>query len=156
MLSKEQRSAPLTLAEHLDQARRQAIGRGMAWFWLLNWLVILFLAIRYEVYSQAGLASDNTLPWRFQSALALVMVALLLLPVVSLFCDHLQDRLWLRIAALVMMLWGCVWAIHLYTLGQVELRGGLSFSNGIMRLNMLAALIAFYPVRKVFYGYLFG
>ncbi|MBM0489796.1 diguanylate cyclase [Aeromonas jandaei] len=156
MLSEEQRSAPLILAEHLDQARRQAIGRGMAWFWLLNWLVVLFLAIRYEVYSQAGLANDHTLPWRFQSELALVMVALLLLPVISLFCDHLQDRLWLKIAALVMMLWGCVWAIHLYTLGQVELRGGLSFSNGIMRLNMLAALIAFYPVRKVFYGYMFG
>ena len=100
MLSEEQRSAPLTLADHLDQARRQAIGRGMAWFWLLNWLVVLFLAIRYEVYSQAGLASDHMLPWSFQSELALVMVALLLLPVISLFCDHLQDRIWLRIAAL--------------------------------------------------------
>ena len=44
MLSEEQRSAPLTLADHLAQARRQAIGRGMAWFWLLNWLVVLFLA----------------------------------------------------------------------------------------------------------------
>ncbi len=106
MLSEEQRSAPLTLADHLDQARRQAIGRGMVWFWLLNWLVVLFLAIRYEVYSQAGLASDHMLPWSFQSELALVMVALLLLPVISLFCDHLQDRIWLRIAALVMVLWG--------------------------------------------------
>uniref|UniRef100_UPI003B9E3A7D GGDEF domain-containing protein n=1 Tax=Aeromonas jandaei TaxID=650 RepID=UPI003B9E3A7D len=156
MLSEEQRSAPLTLADHLDQARRQAIGRGMVWFWLLNWLVVLFLAIRYEVYSQAGLASDHMLPWSFQSELALVMVALLLLPVISLFCDHLQDCTWLRIAALVMVVWGGIWTLHIYTLGQVELRGGLSYAHGIMRLNLLAALIAFYPDRKVFYGYLLG
>ncbi|WP_421230399.1 membrane-associated sensor domain-containing protein [Aeromonas jandaei] len=156
MLSEEQRSAPLTLADHLDQARRQAIGRGMVWFWLLNWLVVLFLAIRYEVYSQAGLASDHMLPWSFQSELALVMVALLLLPVISLFCDHLQDCTWLRIAALVMVVWGGIWTLHIYTLGKVELRGGLSYAHGIMRLNLLAALIAFYPDRKVFYGYLLG
>ncbi|WP_421288565.1 hypothetical protein [Aeromonas veronii] len=51
MLSEAQRSAPLTLTEHLDSARREAIARGMVWFWLLNWLVVLFLSIRYEVYS---------------------------------------------------------------------------------------------------------
>ncbi|MFM5120357.1 GGDEF domain-containing protein [Aeromonas veronii] len=156
MLSEAQRSAPLTLTEHLDSARREAIARGMVWFWLLNWLVVLFLSIRYEVYSQVGLASDDSLPWRFQSELALVMVVLLLLPVVSLFCDHLQDRLWLRMAALVMVLWGGLWTLHIYTIGQVELRGGVSYANGIMRLNLLAALIAFYPDRKVFYGYLLG
>ncbi|MEH8139666.1 membrane-associated sensor domain-containing protein [Aeromonas veronii] len=156
MLSEAQRSAPLTLTEHLDSARREAIARGMVWFWLLNWLVVLFLSIRYEVYSQVGLASDDSLPWRFQSELALVMVVLLLLPVVSLCCDHLQDRLWLRMAALVMVLWGGLWTLHIYTIGQVELRGGVSYANGIMRLNLLAALIAFYPDRKVFYGYLLG
>ncbi|WP_421338815.1 membrane-associated sensor domain-containing protein [Aeromonas veronii] len=156
MLSEAQRSAPLTLTEHLDSARREAIARGMVWFWLLNWLVVLFLSIRYEVYSQVGLASDDSLPWRFQSELALVMVVLLLLLVVSLFCDHLQDRLWLRMAALVMVLWGGLWTLHIYTIGQVELRGGVSYANGIMRLNLLAALIAFYPDRKVFYGYLLG
>ncbi|EKP0307636.1 membrane-associated sensor domain-containing protein [Aeromonas veronii] len=156
MLSEAQRSAPLTLTEHLDSARREAIARGMVWFWLLNWLVVLFLSIRYEVYSQVGLASDESLPWRFQSELALVMVVLLLLPVVSLICDHLQDRLWLRMAALVMVLWGGLWTLHLYTIGQVELRGGVSYANGIMRLNLLAAIIAFYPDRKVFYGYLLG
>ncbi|TNI09552.1 GGDEF domain-containing protein [Aeromonas veronii] len=156
MLSEAQRSAPLTLTEHLDSARREAIARGMVWFWLLNWLVVLFLSIRYEVYSQVGLASDDSLPWRFQSELALVMVVLLLLPVVSLFCDHMQGRLWLRMAALVMVLWGGLWTLHIYTIGQVELRGGVSYANGIMRLNLLAALIAFYPDRKVFYGYLLG
>ena len=156
MLSEAQRSAPLTLTEHLDSARREAIARGMVWFWLLNWLVVLFLSIRYEVYSQVGLASDDSLPWRFQSELALVMVVLLLLPVVSLCCDHLQDRLWLRMATLVMVLWGGLWTLHIYTIGQVELRGGVSYANGIMRLNLLAALIAFYPDRKVFYGYLLG
>ena len=156
MLSEAQRSAPLTLTEHLDSARREAIARGMVWFWLLNWLVVLFLSIRYEIYSQVGLASDDSLPWRFQSELALVMVVLLLLPVVSLFCDHLQDRLWLRMAALVMVLWGGLWTLHIYTIGQVELRGRVSYANGIMRLNLLAALIAFYPDRKVFYGYLLG
>lgn len=156
MLSEAQRSAPLTLTEHLDSARREAIARGMVWFWLLNWLVVLFLSIRYEVYSQVGLASDDSLPWRFQSELALIMVVLLLLPVVSLFCDYLQDRLWLRMAALVMVLWGGLWTLHIYTIGQVELRGGVSYANGIMRLNLLAALIAFYPDRKVFYGYLLG
>ncbi|MCF5879208.1 GGDEF domain-containing protein [Aeromonas veronii] len=156
MLSEAQRCAPLTLTEHLDSARREAIARGMVWFWLWNWLVVLFLSIRYEVYSQVGLASDDSLPWRFQSELALVMVVLLLLPVVSLCCDHLQDRLWLRMAALVMVLWGGLWTLHIYTIGQVELRGGVSYANGIMRLNLLAALIAFYPDRKVFYGYLLG
>ncbi|EKP0301529.1 membrane-associated sensor domain-containing protein [Aeromonas veronii] len=156
MLSEAQRSAPLILTEHLDSARREAIARGMVWFWLLNWLVVLFLSIRYEVYSQVGLASDDSLPWRFQSELALVMVVLLLLPVVSLFCDHLLDRLWLRMAALVTVLWGGLWTLHIYTIGQVELRGGVSYANGIMRLNLLAALIAFYPDRKVFYGYLLG
>ncbi|MFQ1654990.1 GGDEF domain-containing protein [Aeromonas veronii] len=156
MLSEAQRCAPLTLTEHLDSARREAIARGMVWFWLWNWLVVLFLSIRYEVYSQVGLASDDSLPWRFQSELALVMVVLLLLPVVSLCCDHLQDRLWLRMAALVMVLWGGLWTLHIYTIGQVELRGGVSYANGIMRLNLLAALIAFYPDRKVLYGYLLG
>ncbi|MFM5583174.1 membrane-associated sensor domain-containing protein [Aeromonas veronii] len=156
MLSEAQRSAPLTLTEHLDSARREAIARGMVWFWLLNWLVVLFLSIRYEVYRQAGLASDSALPWRFQSELGFVMVALLLLPVIGLFCDYLNDRAWLRAASQVTLVWGCVWAVHLYTLGQVELRGGLSFSNGIMRLNLLAAIIAFYPSWKVFYGYVFG
>ncbi|MCF5841408.1 GGDEF domain-containing protein [Aeromonas veronii] len=156
MLSEAQRSAPLTLTEHLDSARREAIARGMVWFWLLQWLMVLFLAIRYEVYRQAGLASDSALPWRFQSELGFVMVALLLLPVIGLFCDYLNDRAWLRAASLVTLVWGCVWAVHLYTLGQVELRGGLSFSNGIMRLNLLAAMIAFYPSWKVFYGYVFG
>ncbi|MGL4890790.1 MAG: membrane-associated sensor domain-containing protein, partial [Aeromonas veronii] len=144
MLSEAQRSAPLTLTEHLDSARREAIARGMVWFWLLNWLVVLFLSIRYEVYRQAGLASDSALPWRFQSELGFVMVALLLLPVIGLFCDYLNDRAWLRAASQVTLVWGCVCAVHLYTLGQVELRGGLSFSNGIMRLNLLAAMIAFY------------
>ncbi|WP_447739409.1 membrane-associated sensor domain-containing protein [Aeromonas veronii] len=128
----------------------------MVWFWLLQWLMVLFLAIRYEVYRQAGLASDSALPWRFQSELGFVMVALLLLPVIGLFCDYLNDRAWLRAASQVTLVWGCVWAVHLYTLGQVELRGGLSFSNGIMRLNLLAAMIAFYPSWKVFYGYVFG
>jgi diguanylate cyclase (GGDEF)-like protein len=156
MLSEAQRSAPLTLTEHLDSARREAIARGMVWFWLLQWLMVLFLAIRYEVYRQAGLASDSALPWRFQSELGFVMVALLLLPVIGLFCDYLNDRAWLRAASQVTLVWGCVWAVHLYTLGQVELRGGLSFSNGIMRLNLLAAMIAFYPSWKVFYGYVFG
>ncbi len=156
MLSEAQRSAPITLVEHLAQASRRAISRGMVWFWLLQWLMVLFLAIRYEVYRQAGLASDSALPWRFQSELGFVMVALLLLPVIGLFCDYLNDRAWLRAASLVTLVWGCVWAVHLYTLGQVELRGGLSFSNGIMRLNLLAAMIAFYPSWKVFYGYVFG
>ncbi|HHQ4659934.1 TPA: membrane-associated sensor domain-containing protein [Aeromonas veronii] len=156
MLSEAQRSAPLTLTEHLNSARREAIARGMVWFWLLQWLMVLFLAIRYEVYRQAGLASDSALPWRFQSELGFVMVALLLLPVIGLFCDYLNDRAWLRAASQVTLVWGCVWAVHLYTLGQVELRGGLSFSNGIMRLNLLAAMIAFYPSWKVFYGYVFG
>lgn len=156
MLSAEQLSTPPTLVAHLDQARRQAIARGMVWFWLLQWLMVLFLAIRYEVYRQAGLASDSALPWRFQSELGFVMVALLLLPVIGLFCDYLNDRAWLRAASQVTLVWGCVWAVHLYTLGQVELRGGLSFSNGIMRLNLLAAMIAFYPSWKVFYGYVFG
>ncbi|EKB19813.1 diguanylate cyclase (GGDEF) domain-containing protein [Aeromonas veronii AMC35] len=156
MLSAAQLSTPPTLVAHLDQARRQAIARGMVWFWLLQWLMVLFLAIRYEVYRQAGLASDSALPWRFQSELGFVMVALLLLPVIGLFCDYLNDRAWLRAASLVTLVWGCVWAVHLYTLGQVELRGGLSFSNGIMRLNLLAAMIAFYPSWKVFYGYVFG
>ncbi|NJI11226.1 diguanylate cyclase [Aeromonas veronii] len=156
MLSAAQLSTPPTLVAHLDQARRQAIARGMVWFWLLQWLMVLFLAIRYEVYRQAGLASDNALPWRFQSELGFVMVALLLLPVIGLFCDYLNDRAWLRAASQVTLVWGCVWAVHLYTLGQVELRGGLSFSNGIMRLNLLAAMIAFYPSWKVFYGYVFG
>ncbi|QSR46603.1 GGDEF domain-containing protein [Aeromonas veronii] len=156
MLSEAQRSAPITLVEHLAQASRRAISRGMVWFWLLQWLMVLFLAIRYEVYRQAGLASDSSLPWRFQSELGFVMVALLLLPVIGLFCDYLNDRAWLRAASLVTLVWGCVWAVHLYTLGQVELRGGLSFSNGIMRLNLLAAMIAFYPSWKVFYGYVFG
>ncbi|MFU1566776.1 GGDEF domain-containing protein [Aeromonas sp. FDAARGOS 1419] len=156
MLSEAQRSAPLTLTEHLDSARREAIARGMVWFWLLQWLMVLFLAIRYEVYRQAGLASDSALPWRFQSELGFVMVALLLLPVIGLFCDYFNDRAWLRAASQVTLVWGCVWAVHLYTLGQVELRGGLSFSNGIMRLNLLAAMIAFYPSWKVFYGYVFG
>ncbi|TNI95343.1 GGDEF domain-containing protein [Aeromonas veronii] len=155
MLSEAQRSAPITLVEHLAQASRRAISRGMVWFWLLQWLMVLFLAIRYEVYRQAGLASDSSLPWRFQSELGFVMVALLL-PVIGLFCDYLNDRAWLRAASLVTLVWGCVWAVHLYTLGQVELRGGLSFSNGIMRLNLLAAMIAFYPSWKVFYGYVFG
>ncbi|MGL6311797.1 membrane-associated sensor domain-containing protein [Aeromonas veronii] len=156
MLSAAQLSTPPTLVAHLDQARRQAIARGMVWFWLLQWLMVLFLAIRYEVYRQAGLASDSALPWRFQSELGFVMVALLLLPVIGLFCDYLNDRAWLRAASQVTLVWGCVWAVHLYTLGQVELRGGLSFSNGIMRLNLLAAMIAFYPSWKVFYGYVFG
>ncbi|PTT54478.1 GGDEF domain-containing protein [Aeromonas sp. HMWF015] len=156
MLSEAQRSAPITLVEHLAQASRRAISRGMVWFWLLQWLMVLFLAIRYEVYRQAGLASDSALPWRFQSELGFVMVALLLLPVIGLFCDYLNDRAWLRAASQVTLVWGCVWAVHLYTLGQVELRGGLSFSNGIMRLNLLAAMIAFYPSWKVFYGYVFG
>lgn len=156
MLSAAQLSTPPTLVAHLDQARRQAIARGMVWFWLLQWLMVLFLAIRYEVYRQAGLASDGSLPWRFQSELGFVMVALLLLPVIGLFCDYLNDRAWLRAASLITLVWGCVWAVHLYTLGQVELRGGLSFSNGIMRLNLLAAMIAFYPSWKVFYGYVFG
>ncbi|XEI32141.1 membrane-associated sensor domain-containing protein [Aeromonas veronii] len=156
MLSEAQRRAPLTLTEHLDRARRQAIARGMVWFWLLNWLMVFFFAIRYEVYHQVGLASDDHLPWRFQSELALVMMALLLLPAVNLFCDPLQDRLWLRIAALVMVLWGGLWTLHIYTISQVELRGGLSYANGIMQLNLLAALIALYPDRKVFYGYLVG
>lgn len=156
MLSEEQRRSSLTLVDHLAQARRQAISRGMVWFWLLNWLMVLFLTIRYEVYSQVGLASDNALPWRFQSEVGLVMVMLILLPVVSLLCDHLSDHLWLRVAAVTMLLWGGLWTLHIYTLGQVELRGGLSYANGIMRLNLLAALIAFYPDRKVFYGYLFG
>ncbi|EKP0259326.1 membrane-associated sensor domain-containing protein [Aeromonas sobria] len=156
MLSAAQLSTPPTLVAHLDQARRQAIARGMVWFWLLQWLMVLFLAIRYEVYRQAGLASDGSLPWRFQSELGFVMVALLLLPVIGLFCDYLNDRAWLRTASLITLVWGCMWAVHLYTLGQVELRGGLSFSNGIMRLNLLAAMIAFYPSWKVFYGYVFG
>ncbi|MGL4709496.1 MAG: membrane-associated sensor domain-containing protein [Aeromonas veronii] len=156
MLSAAQLSTPPTLLAHLAQARRQAIARGMVWFWLLQWLMVLFLAIRYEVYRQAGLASDSALPWRFQSELGFVMVALLLLPVIGLFCDYLNDRAWLRAASQVTLVWGCVWAVHLYTLGQVELRGGLSFSNGIMRLNLLAAMIAFYPSWKVFYGYVFG
>ncbi|WP_253822733.1 GGDEF domain-containing protein [Aeromonas sobria] len=156
MLSAAQLSTPPTLVAHLDQARRQAIARGMVWFWLLQWLMVLFLAIRYEVYRQAGLASDGSLPWRFQSELGFVMVALLLLPVIGLFCDYLNDRAWLRAASLITLVWGCMWAVHLYTLGQVELRGGLSFSNGIMRLNLLAAMIAFYPSWKVFYGYVFG
>ncbi|MBA2083917.1 diguanylate cyclase [Aeromonas veronii] len=156
MLSEAQRSAPITLVEHLAQASRRAISRGMVWFWLLQWLMVLFLAIRYEVYRQAGLASDSALPWRFQIELGFVMVALLLLPVIGLFCDYLNDRAWLRAASLVTLVWGCVWAVHLYTLGQIELRGGLSFSNGIMRLNLLAAMIAFYPSWKVFYGYVFG
>ena len=156
MLSEAQRSAPLTLTEHLDSARREAIARGMVWFWLLQWLMVLFLAIRYEVYRQAGLASDSALPWRFQSELGFVMVALLLLPVIGLFCDYLNDRAWLRAASQVTLVWGCVWAVHLYTLGQVELRGGLGFSNGIMRLNLLAAMIAFYPSWKVLYGFVFG
>lgn len=156
MLSAAQLSTPPTLVAHLDQARRQAIARGMVWFWLLQWLMVLFLAIRYEVYRQAGLASDSALPWRFQSELGFVIVALLLLPVIGLFCDYLNDRAWLRAASQVTLVWGCVWAVHLYTLGQVELRGGLSFSNGIMRLNLLAAMIAFYPSWKVFYGYVFG
>ncbi|MGN5055750.1 membrane-associated sensor domain-containing protein [Aeromonas veronii] len=156
MLSAAQLSTPPTLVAHLDQARRQAIARGMVWFWLLQWLMVLFLAIRYEVYRQAGLASDSALPWRFQSELGFVMVALLLLPVIGLFCDYLNDRAWLRAASQITLVWGCVWAVHLYTLGQVELRGGLSFSNGIMRLNLLAAMIAFYPSWKVFYGYVFG
>jgi diguanylate cyclase (GGDEF)-like protein len=156
MLSAAQLSTPPTLVAHLDQARRQAIARGMVWFWLLQWLMVLFLAIRYEVYRQAGLASDGSLPWRFQSELGFVMVALLLLPVIGLFCDYLNDSAWLRAASLINLGWGCVWAVHLYTLGQVELRGGLSFSNGIMRLNLLAAMIAFYPSWKVFYGYVFG
>lgn len=156
MLSAAQLSTPPTLVAHLEQARRQAIARGMVWFWLLQWLMVLFLAIRYEVYRQAGLASDSALPWRFQSELGFVMVALLLLPVIGLFCDYLNDRAWLRAASQVTLVWGCVWAVHLYTLGQVELRGGLSFSNGIMRLNLLAAMIAFYPSWKVFYGYVFG
>ncbi|MGL6005663.1 membrane-associated sensor domain-containing protein [Aeromonas sobria] len=156
MLSAAQLSTPPTLVAHLDQARRQAIARGMVWFWLLQWLMVLFLAIRYEVYRQAGLASDSALPWRFQSELGFVMVALLLLPVIGLFCDYLNDRAWLRAASLVTLVWGCVWAVHLYTLGQVELRGGLGFSNGIMRLNLLAAMIAFYPSWKVLYGFVFG
>ncbi|MFB2889885.1 GGDEF domain-containing protein [Aeromonas veronii] len=156
MLSAAQLSTPPTLVAHLDQARRQAIARGMVWFWLLQWLMVLFLAIRYEVYRQAGLASDSDLPWRFQSELGFVMVALLLLPVIGLFCDYLNDRAWLRAASLVTLVWGCVWAVHLYTLGQVELRGGLGFSNGIMRLNLLAAMIAFYPSWKVLYGFVFG
>lgn len=156
MLSAAQLSTPPTLVAHRDQARRQAIARGMVWFWLLQWLMVLFLAIRYEVYRQAGLASDGSLPWRFQSELGFVMVALLLLPVIGLFCDYLNDRAWLRTASLITLVWGCMWAVHLYTLGQVELRGGLSFSNGIMRLNLLAAMIAFYPSWKVFYGYVFG
>ncbi len=156
MLSAAQLSTPPTLVAHLDQARRQAIARGMVWFWLLQWLMVLFLAIRYEVYRQAGLASDSALPWRFQSELGFVMVALLLLPVIGLFCDYLNDRAWLRTASLVTLVWGCVWAVHLYTLGQVELRGGLGFSNGIMRLNLLAAMIAFYPSWKVLYGFVFG
>ncbi|VXA77879.1 MULTISPECIES: GGDEF domain-containing protein [Aeromonas] len=156
MLSAAQLSTPPTLVAHLDQARRQAIWRGMVWFWLLNWVTILFLWIRYEVYRQAGLTIEDALPWRFQNEVALFIVVLLLLPVVSLFCDCLNDRAWLRAASLVTLGWGCVWAVHLYTLGQVELRGGLSFSNGIMRLNLLAAMIAFYPSWKVFYGYVFG
>ncbi|TNJ02849.1 GGDEF domain-containing protein [Aeromonas veronii] len=156
MLSAAQLSTPPTLVAHLDQARRQAIARGMVWFWLLQWLMVLFLAIRYEVYRQAGLASDSALPWRFQSELGFVMVALSLLPVIGLFCDYLNDRAWLRAASLVTLVWGCVWAVHLYTLGQVELRGGLGFSNGIMRLNLLAAMIAFYPSWKVLYGFVFG
>ena len=156
MLSAAQLSTPPTLVAHLDQARRQAIARGMVWFWLLQWLMVLFLAIRYEAYRQAGLASDSALPWRFQSELGFVMVALLLLPVIGLFCDYLNDRAWLRAASLVTLVWGCVWAVHLYTLGQVELRGGLGFSNGIMRLNLLAAMIAFYPSWKVLYGFVFG
>lgn len=156
MLSEEQRSAPLTLADNLAQASRHAIGRGMVWFWLLQWLMVLFLAIRYEVYRQAGLASDSSLPWRFQSELGFVMVVLLLLPVIGLLCDYLNDRAWLRAASLVTLVWGCVWAVHLYTLGQVELRGGLGFSNGIMRLNLLAAMIAFYPSWKVLYGFVLG
>ncbi len=154
MLSEEQRRAPSTISAHMDLARRQAISRGMVWFWLLNWLVVLFLAIRYQVYSQAGLASDGTLPWRFQSELGFVMVVLLLLPVAALLCNHLQDRVWLWCALVVMLVWGGVWTLHIFTIGEVELRGGASYANGIMRLNLLAALIAFYPDRRVLYAYL--
>ncbi|MCF3096931.1 diguanylate cyclase [Aeromonas australiensis] len=154
MLSEEQRRAPSTMSAHLDLARRQAISRGMVWFWLLNWLVVLFLAIRHQVYSQAGLASDGALPWHFQSEMGFVMVVLLLLPVVALLCNHLQDRVWLWCAWVVMFAWGSVWTLHIFTIGEVELRGGVSYANGVMRLNLLAALIAFYPDRRVLYAYL--
>ncbi|MGL4249689.1 MAG: membrane-associated sensor domain-containing protein [Aeromonas sp.] len=154
MLSEEQRRVSSTLASHLDQARRQAIGRGMLWFWLLNWLVVLFLTIRYEVYSQAGLVNDGALPWHFQTEVAFVMVVLILLPVVALLCDELQDRAWLWCALVVMLVWGGVWTLHIFTVGQVELRGGDSYAYGLMRLNQFAALIALYPDRRVLYGYL--
>lgn len=39
--------------------------------------MVLFLAIGNEVYRQAGLVSDSSLPWRFQSELGFVMVVLL-------------------------------------------------------------------------------
>jgi len=154
MLSEEQRRAPSTLSAHMDQVRRQAIGRGMLWFWLFNWLVVLFLWVRHGVYSQADLVSDSALPWSFQSELGFVIATLLLLPIIGRLLNPLQDKTWLWCALVVMLAWGGVWTLHILTIGAVELRGGVSYANGLMRVNFLAALIAFYPDRRIFYGYL--
>ncbi|PJG60559.1 diguanylate cyclase [Aeromonas cavernicola] len=154
MLSADQRRAPSTLIAHLDHARREAIANGMVWFWLLNLLALFFISVRYEVYRDAGLTKVGMLPWPFDAQIGLATLLLMLLPVIWQAGRRLPDRQWLHLTCIVVLIWGTAWAVHIYAIGQVELRGGESYANGILRIHLLAALVALYPSRRIFYCYI--
>lgn len=151
MLSTEQRRLASHLDQHLNDARRRALGGGLRWFWVINLIAILFLLSRFYIYWDAHMVPSMVMPWHYEWQLIFMALVSLLLPFLWRRLSRQPASVWRPWLWGCALCWGAAWALTGHTISLVDPRGGFSLSFNMVSLLLLTALIAFYSEVRLFY-----
>lgn len=151
MLSTEQRRLASHLDQHLNDARRRALGGGLRWFWVINLIAILFLLSRFYIYWDAHMVPSMVMPWHYEWKLIFMALVSLLLPFLWRRLSRQPASVWRPWLWGCALCWGAAWALTGHTISLVDPRGGFSLSFNMVSLLLLTALIAFYSEVRLFY-----
>lgn len=151
MLSTEQRRLASHLDQHLNDARRRALGGGLRWFWVINLIAILFLLSRFYIYWDAHMVPSMAMPWHYEWKLIFMALVSLLLPFLWRRLSRQPASVWRPWLWGCALCWGAAWALTGHTISLVDPRGGFSLSFNMVSLLLLTALIAFYSEVRLFY-----
>lgn len=151
MLSTEQRRLASHLGQHLNDARRRALGGGLRWFWVINLIAILFLLSRFYIYWDADMVPSMVMPWHYEWQLIFMALVSLLLPFLWRRLSRQPASVWRPWLWSCALCWGAAWALTGHTISLVDPRGGFSLSFNMVSLLLLTALIAFYSEVRLFY-----
>lgn len=151
MLSTEQRRLASHLDQHLNDARRRALGGGLRWFWVINLIAILFLLSRFYIYWDAHMVPSMAMPWHYEWQLIFMALVSLLLPFLWRRLSRQPASVWRPWLWGCALCWGAAWALTGHTISLVDPRGGFSLSFNMVSLLLLTALIAFYSEVRLFY-----